>query len=154
MTLKDVKRFYSKTEFMPSGCLRWKGALRRKNHYGQFWVNNTNVTSHRWIYEVMNGIPLKESELVFHTCDNKECVNIFHLYKGTHADNMRDVRERENCPKKFGEANSQAKLTESQVKLIQESQPVWSELVIYAKEWNVSVSHLYAVRRGVWRKYK
>jgi DNA-binding XRE family transcriptional regulator len=51
--------------------------------------------------------------MVLHHCDNRLCINVDHLYLGTHHDNMRDRDSRGRQAR--GERNGMAHLTEQQV---------------------------------------
>lgn len=65
------------------------------------------VLEHRHAWELAYG-PIPKGMVICHTCDNTRCVNISHLFMGTQADNMRDMREKgraaywnrvkSNCP--------------------------------------------------------
>lgn len=56
------------------------------------------TTAHRAAWEAAHG-PIPAGLFVLHHCDNRACSNLEHLYLGTHADNMRDVRERGRAAK-------------------------------------------------------
>ena len=81
-------------------CIEWKGYISPRHGYGEksFWIpeakKNRVMRSHRWTWIQQHG-EIPEGMHVLHHCDNRKCVNIDHLYLGTHADNMRDMRVRE-----------------------------------------------------------
>ncbi len=90
------ERFFARTEPGPGGCIDWTGTVRTDkwgNRRGYVnWVALPSSIASRCAYWLEHGDPLPEE--VRHTCDRSICVNPDHLVGGTHADNMRDMRER------------------------------------------------------------
>ena len=76
-----------------SGCILWVGNTGT-NGYGMLNWQNQAWLAHRlaWM-EVHGRIPAGMN--VLHRCDVRACINPAHLFLGTTADNMRDLREKE-----------------------------------------------------------
>lgn len=89
-------RFWSKVN-KTDDCWLWT-ASTYKSGYGHFRrkINDkwTMYKSHRFSYELANRCEIPKNLFVLHKCDVPACVNPDHLYLGTHADNMRDMREK------------------------------------------------------------
>lgn len=49
--------------------------------------------AHRALFEATHG-KLPDGMEVLHKCDIPQCVNIDHLFPGTHTDNMRDMQDK------------------------------------------------------------
>jgi hypothetical protein len=120
--MDDAERFWAKVD--KSGeCWEWTAGLRG-NGYGQFWMNGTNVMSHRFSYVLHHPLTidlLEHREIcVCHRCDNPKCVNPAHLFLGSQGDNMRDreTKGRANRTLEKGEKHPSSKLTEDDVREI------------------------------------
>ena len=79
-----------------SGCWEWTGSICTYG-YGRidFFESGKVIPkrAHRVMYEYSVG-PIPEGKFILHKCDNRKCVNPEHLYVGTQADNMNDVKTR------------------------------------------------------------
>jgi HNH endonuclease len=80
------------SRLMQPDCVHFQGSRNRKG-YGRKRFNGTTGLAHRWAWEQANG-PIPPGMQVLHRCDNPPCINIDHLYLGTHIDNMADRRRR------------------------------------------------------------
>ena len=103
-------------------CWPWLGCIT-KDGYGQFtWpgYNEKNPKekkfyAHRIMFEFFWKRKLGKKRAC-HTCDNPPCCNPWHLFKGTHQDNMEDMVTKGRSAK--GVQNGNVKLNDSQVKEI------------------------------------
>ena len=72
-----------------NGCLEWVGA---KNNFGYGVVRyfGKQMLAHKAVYIHTYG-SIDNAVHVLHKCDNPPCINIKHLFSGTHKDNMHDM---------------------------------------------------------------
>lgn len=77
------------------GCWLWAGSIHESG-YGLIGVNNRSRRVHREMWRIFRG-PIPRGSgyhgtCVLHRCDIPACCNPDHLFLGTQADNMRDMR--------------------------------------------------------------
>jgi len=130
----------------PKDCWEWqKGRGSNKyghvsfSPYGRFLV-------HRIAYALGYGSTPGQL-LVCHKCDNPRCCNPAHLFLGTCADNMADMRAKGRGG--VGEANSRAKLTASIVQAILDSDELQR---ILANRYGIAQTTVSQIRLGkIWK---
>jgi hypothetical protein len=141
-----------------SGCWIWmNGDAKNRRH--QLIYEGESILAYRLSYMAFVG-ELPDEVLACHRCDVPECVNPCHLFPGTHTENMRDMVKK-GRHKGFGnstdqpsleqrlrgEANTQAKLTEDQVKEIRSLRGVESPKKL-RERFGISKGHLYRIFNG------
>lgn len=111
-------RFWSKVDkTAPSGCWLWTASVNA-NGYGMFRVDNARPTklAHRFSYELAHGVNPGQMH-VCHQCDTPRCVNPAHLWLGTDADNLADMRAKgraNDSVRAKGEQHGCAKISQAQ----------------------------------------
>lgn len=85
-------RFWARVEKRgPDECWPWTG-YRDAKGYGQIALNRrTAEGAHRVSWALARG-EIPDGIHVLHRCDNPPCCNPAHLFLGTHADNMWDMK--------------------------------------------------------------
>lgn len=112
------ERFWAKVD--KSGeCWLWTGKLD-KNGYGLVQIENRAYRAHRIAYQFVRG-HIPDGIFGLHCCDNRACVNPWHIFLGSRGDNARDMVAKGRGQRQFkkgelrGENHPNAKLTWSQV---------------------------------------
>ena len=128
-----------KAELQTSGCIFWiKG--KTTSGYGQLRHQGKVKQAHRIALEHKLGRPILKNMKACHTCHNPACVNESHLYEGTQADNMRDMRQADRAVYSKGSNHGRAKLNEQQVLEIRDKLSRGRTICSLAIEYNVSKS--------------
>lgn len=82
----------------PAACWPWLGSVGSAG-YGQIklgrgYERHRRVGAHVAAYMVANGLDGPPTLDVLHNCDTILCCNPAHLRLGTHAENMREMRDK------------------------------------------------------------
>lgn len=97
-------------------CWLWIGSIL-KSGYGSLSINGKTCRAHTVAFELAKG-PVPAGFEVCHTCDTPRCVNPAHLFAGTHAQNMRDMKVKGRVKATRGEQHYHSKLNAGAVRYI------------------------------------
>jgi hypothetical protein len=80
---------------MTTPCWPFKGALSGSGR-PYFTVQGKKILAYRLAFRLMHGDEaLPDNLIARHKCDNEICCNPSHIVKGTHDENMNDMKQRE-----------------------------------------------------------
>lgn len=140
-------RFWEKVDKRgPDECWPWIAALDNKG-YGVMGKRRKVHRAHRVGWEVVYG-PIPDGAEVCRECDNPPCCNPAHWFLGTHADNMADMAAKGRNftgERPRGEQHGNSKLTEEKVQQIRLLKANRISPADIAKQFEVSISTVYAV---------
>jgi hypothetical protein len=144
-----AERFWAKVK-KASGdaCWEWQGGRTPDAGYGLFGVRfkpSRYVVAHRVSYELNCG-PIPEGMKVCHKCDNPPCVRPDHLFLGTQADNVEDMRSKGRAAQ--GTGHFRAKLDPNKVRDIRRSHAAREPVKSIAARLKVRPGTVYAVIDG------
>lgn len=120
LKISPEERFWEKVEKTES-CWNWIGS-RNADGYGVLDIDGLNYRAHRFVLEIEGG-KIPSSIKVCHKCDNPICVNPDHLFLGSQADNVKDMRDKGRASDYFtkkGHEHPKAKFTEDEIRTIKQ----------------------------------
>ena len=119
-----------------------------KNHrYAYVKWKGKDLLAHRAMWVVMKG-KIPKGLCVCHTCDTPACINIEHLFLGTHLENMRDRDAKGRRVAPVGLDHHQHKLTPTKVRAIRKSK---MRMAVLAKKYGVNRGTIHdVINRKTW----
>lgn len=148
---QHAERFWLKVDRRgPDECWPWKGG-RNKYGYGSCGYNERVTNASRVAFIMANPEIDVDGLVVCHKCDNPICCNPAHLWLGTHADNLRDCREKGRTRYRYGADHHRcsAKLTPN---LVREAKRLYYQEGVSQSEigrrWGVHSSVISRAVRG------
>lgn len=147
-----LDRFWSHVDKRgPDECWLWTGSLGT-GRYAAMRVGGKRgpmIRAHRLAYELLVGpIPTDDSfhgTCVCHRCDTRHCVNPAHLFLGTQAENIADMRRKGRGPKVAGARNPNARMSPQQVSMIRATAGKHRDI---AKVFGISKSQVSYIKNG------
>jgi len=129
-----------------TGCMNWRGQVSN-NRYGFLIHAGKRVGAHRMAWILTHG-EIEAGLCVCHRCDNRLCVNVEHLFLGTHAENQQDKKVKGRARSTYGEGSHRAKITASQAVAIRHRAAAGETKTALAREFGISQTQASAICAG------
>lgn len=158
INISVIERFLNKVSFGDvDSCWQWTGRIGH-NGYGIYdapliaprgtrYANQ--LRAHRFAYAIWIGA-LADGAFVCHSCDNRSCVNPWHLFLGSPSRNSKDMVSKDRQCK--GERKKNARLTDEAVSEMRKLHSGGIGYKRLAKMFSVSQSCAYkATNKMTWK---
>jgi len=143
-------RVWLKTRITNNYCIEFTGH-RDECGYGRISRDEKLVRLHRAVWQEANG-EIPEKQEICHTCDNPACINVNHLYAGTHKQNMGDMIARNRRRSFKGGLSPSAKLHETDIPVIRKRIANGEECYAIARDYGVKGESILHIRHNrTWR---
>ena len=143
-----MSRFLQRIEYdTAGGCWLWSGTMVPNTGYGQLCINGKGVGAHRLSWSLFFG-SAPDGLVVCHKCDVRSCVNPSHLFLGTPADNMADMKAKGRARWAIGESVSSAKLRADDIPAILKRLANGESCKKIADSYGLTDCAINAIRRG------
>jgi hypothetical protein len=150
-----METFWNKVNKIEGGCWEWTACLNEKG-YGRFRYEWKLYKAHRFSYYLHHPVSENIENIkleVLHTCDNRKCVNPYHLRLDTHKNNIQDKILKDRQP--YGEQHYASKLTDTIVREVfakfEENKNDRHIRQTLAKEYGISRQRIDDIVNGKWR---
>ncbi len=151
LSLKERQRFEG--QFKRRGiddCWEWLKSLA-SHGYGSFKISRngkkTSLRAHRVAYFLHYGVDPGQL-CIMHSCDNRACVNPYHMSLGTSPQNTADRHAKGRDADQKGEKNGSSKLTDKDVREIRQRQNEGETTQSLAMRFNVTSGNINYILRG------
>lgn len=135
------------------GCWNWKGCLTAYG-YPQANRNGKVYLLHRKFFEKSRG-EIPKDKCICHTCDNRKCVNPYHMFIGTKKENTQDMLNKGRKNPALGEKSTKSKLTQEQVLEIRKLHKLDNSIKKLSDRFKVSPQSIWAIiARKNWKHLK
>lgn len=161
--IATMERIQTYVEVTPT-CWEWTGH-RNRDGYGmvKVWDASRGRFASRLVprvvWEIHNG-PLPDGQEICHSCDNRACARVSHLFLGTHVENVADATAKgrnrgyrwDPAKVRSGENHARAKLTAGQVAEIRAAltgKPPRGTQSRLARQYGVTVALISRIKLGL-----
>lgn len=108
--------FFSKAKITESTCMEWH-SCKSESGYGKVKIQGQLMDSHVAAWRIAHsGDSVPVGHVVMHSCDNRACINPFHLFIGTQSQNMKDCSRRCRMNTAKGNSRTSSVLTDDSVR--------------------------------------
>jgi len=136
-------------------CWPFEGYCHPTRGYGQMGLGSRDQglgETHRLAYEFFFG-QIPQGMCVCHQCDNPSCCNPNHLFLGSHADNMADMKRKGRGSGAIGSANRNFRISHTEVEEMKELVSAGMTKVAVADRYGVTPQYVGQLVNGRWRRH-